>query len=213
MGVLILLGALASIPTAPAIPQQSEDSLAVRARDHNHDGEYHITVDVCGGSLPFSQMVLEADLILHGTLAAERGRLSLDERLVYTEYDVIPYSVLKGPSTSRLPGRVVSDRLRVVLPGGSIEHEGLTITMTVNTLPHAERLRWGAEVVLFLTAHESEPGVYRVTGTEWGAFRVLDGKVVAMTREVARDRGDRPETLAAFLDRVQRFIASPVSVR
>jgi hypothetical protein len=85
--------------------------------------------------------------------------------------------------------------------------------MTINTVPHAERLRWGAEVVLFLTAHESEPGVYRVTGTPWGAFRVLDGKVVAMTREVARTRGDRPETLAAFLDRVQRLITSPVSVR
>ncbi len=211
MGVLLLLAALASGPTAPADPQlPGDDSLAAMARDRG--GEAHVVVDACGGSLPFPQIVLEADIILHGTLAAERGRLSLDERSVYTEYDVIPFRVLKGPATSSRPGRVVSERLRVVLPGGSIEHEGLIITMDINIVPHAKRLRWGAEVVLFLTAYESEPGVYRVTGTAWGAYRVLDGKVVAMTREVARVRGDRPETLAAFLDRVQGLITSPVSV-
>jgi hypothetical protein len=212
MGVLILLAALASSPNASANPQQpSDDSLAAIARERG--GEAHVVVDVCGGGLTLPQMALEADIILHGTLAEERGRLSLDERSVYTEYDVIPFRVLKGPATSSRPGRVVSDRLRVVLPGGSIEHEGLIITMDINIVPHAERWRWGAEVVLFLTAHESEPGVYRVTGTSWGAFRVLERKVVAMTREVARARDDRPETLAAFLERVQRLITSPVSVR
>jgi hypothetical protein len=63
MGVLILFAALASNPTVPANPPQHDESLAARARDHNHDGEYHIVVDACGGSLPFAQMVLEADII------------------------------------------------------------------------------------------------------------------------------------------------------
>jgi hypothetical protein len=158
-------------------------------------------------------MVREADIILHGTLIAERGRLSLDERSVYTEYDVVPFRILKAPAASRRTGYIASDRLRVVLPGGSIDHQGLNITMTINTVPHAERLRWGAEVVLFLTAHESELDVYRVTGAAWGAFRVLDGQVVAMTREVAGSRGDKAEWLDAFLERVQRLVASPVNGR
>jgi hypothetical protein len=208
MGVLILFAALVSSASAPANPQYFEDSLAVRAREHG--GEYHVVVDACGGSLPFPQMVQEADIILHGELAAERGRLSLDERSVYTEYDVVPLRILKAPAISSRTGYIASDRIRVVLPGGSIDHEGVTITMTINTVPHAERLRWGAEVVLFLTAHESELDVYRVTGAAWGAFRVLDGQVVAMTREVARIRADKAERLAAFLERVQRLIASPV---
>jgi hypothetical protein len=210
MGVLILVVALAS--SAPAGLQRYEDSLAVRARERG-GGEYHVVVDACGGSLPFPQMVREADIILHGTLSAERGRLSLDEQSVYTEYDVVPLRILKAPAASSRTGYIASDRFRVVLPGGSIDHQGLIITMTINIIPHAERLRWGAEVVLFLTAHESELDVYRVTGAAWGAFRVLDGQVVAMTREVARSRGDKAERLDAFLERVQRLVASPVNGR
>jgi len=192
--------------------RQHDDSLVAMAS--RHGGHVHLVVDACGGmSQTLPELAAVADLVLHGRLATERGRLSLDEQYVYTEYEVEPLRVLKGQNASRHPGRILADRVRMVLLGGSAEHQGLSFMMTINIVPHAERLRWGAEVVLFLTAHENEPGVYRVIGGAAGAFRVVHGQVVAMTREVAKARGDRPEALAQFLDRVQRLIVTPASAR
>jgi len=48
---------------------------------------------------------------------------------------------------------------------------------------------------------------YAFTGGPFGAFRVANGLVQAVTTEVAQRRGDKPSLVNAFLDELQRLRA------
>jgi hypothetical protein len=206
MAVLILLAALTTSLVAPSNPRQQDDSVVALARAH---GKAMVVVNLGCPIFGAADLTRFADIVVYGSIAAVQSRLSFDERTVVTEYEVLPSRILKGPVVSNLPGLLMLDSLRAVVPGGIVFHEGLEIAVDVDVFPAAERLHTGEEVVLFLTAHESELGIYRVGGCGSGGFRVVEGRVVAMLRSVAIRRGDQPESLARFLERVQRLVPLP----
>ena len=212
MGATLLVSfvALTTSLAGPSNLRQQDDSIVALAREH---GKVMRFVNLECPILGAPDLTRSADIVVYGSIANVQSRLSLDERTVVTEYEVLPSRILKGPAVSYRPGPLTLDSLRAVVPGGTVFHEGLEIAVDVDVFPAAERLQSGEEVVLFLTAHESEPGVYRVGGCGSGGFRVVDGRVVAMLRSVAILRGDKPESLATFLEHVHRLVASSVSVR
>jgi hypothetical protein len=193
--MLIALVALTTSFIATSDPRQHEDNIVTLARE---TGGAALVVDLHCPVFGTADLTKQADVVVHGNIEGVRNRLSFDERTVVTEYELRPSRILKGSAVSSRPGPLTEESFRAVVPGGRVFHEGLEISVDVNVFPEAERFQRGEEVVLFLTAHEFEPGIYRIGGCGSGGFRVVDGRVVAMLRSVAVRRGDTPKRSPRF---------------
>jgi len=147
-----------------------------------------------------------SSLILREKVVSLATRLSKDERIVVTEYDIAPQTFYKGSyAVQSRPG--LATGLIVQRPGGTMTFNGLRLATTLDDFPEYEAPKVGEEMILFLTRSEVEPGKFRMIGNASGAFRIAEGKVAALTAEVAQRRGDSPQTVQDFERDLKRLVA------
>ena len=169
-----------------AVPQG--DSIVDAAR--RHGGAATVVIDIDSPVGTVEQLVIESSLILRGKIVSIVARLSKDERIVVTEYEIAPVTFYKGSFAVRSrPGQATL--LIVQRPGGYMDLNGLKLGTNVNEFPDDEAPRNGEEMILFLARSETEPDRFRLSRLAFGAFRIVEGKVTALTAEAAADAGTR----------------------
>lgn len=192
---LILVGVIGCIASQSNAQQQS---LIVSARANG--GSAHVTLDVDGPVSTIDTMVGPSSLIVRGLVRSATTKLSPDETDVITEYELIPFRLYKGsvPPLDR-PG--MQPPVRFTIPFGTLDIGGLHLSTFVNCFPPAEMPRPGEEVIVFLY-HEPLWQTYVLWGAEFAAFRVNEGYVFGLTRSARDRRGDKPEPIARFEQRL-----------
>ena len=148
----------------------------------------------------FAEMVARSPLIVHGTVADVRSRMTAGRRSIESLVTVDVIQPLKGAAASRVVFRV---------PNGQI---GRYRRITVG----APEFRTGDEVVLFLDGRP--PVVPMPFGLNQGVYRVSRGAGQAMVtplltpgagRVVRGDPARRPLTVEAFARQVRAIVAQP----
>jgi hypothetical protein len=178
---------------------QQSDSLIAMARERG--GSAGITLHLNTPISTVEQLVEKSTIIVQGSIRSVSTKLSPDETVVRTAYEVVPIRYYKGTaSTSRRPG--ATKPVIVSRPGGALEVNGLRLTTTVDIFPEDESLSVGTVAILFLTPYEDNPDEFRIAGGPFGVFKLSNGTVSAMTGAVARRRGDDIPTLDAFEHRI-----------
>jgi hypothetical protein len=84
---------------------------------------------------------------------------------------------------------------------------GLQLSTTVDEFPETEAPMVGEEMILFLAPSETDSGKVRLSGNAFGAFRIIEGKVMALTNTAAVRRGDREQSVMVFERDVSRLLA------
>ena len=185
-----------------AVPQG--DSIVDAAR--RQGGAVTVRVNIMPTMGTVEEMANLSSLILRGTVVSLATRLSKDERIVVTEYEIAPQTFYKGSfAVQSRPGFVAG--LIVHRPGGTMSFNGLRLATTLDDFPENEAPKVGEEMILFLTRSEVEPGKFRMIGNASGAFRIAEGKVAALTAEVAQRRGDSPQTVQECERDLRRLLA------
>jgi hypothetical protein len=190
-----------------AFAPQERDSLLNQAR--RNGGKASVMIDVNSPIPDLTILATEAALIVRGSITAVRTRLSDDEQLVVTEYDITPIRFYKGSvvGLADMPGR--SKPLVVQRPGGALIIDGLQLSTTVTEFPEAESLRNGEEVIFFLSPAATK-GTFRLPTGAFGVYRIVSGQVIPMesaaSRSAALRPGDQTQSLALFERRVLDLI-------
>jgi hypothetical protein len=106
-----------------------------------------------------------------------------------TDYVSAPLRVVKNtkPMSTARPGE--STRGVVNRPGG-ILIDGYRLLAKVIGDSESEALTVGEEAIVFLQCRAAAQ-TYALTSGPFGAFRVANGRVQAVTKEVAQRRGDK----------------------
>jgi hypothetical protein len=176
-----------------------ERSLLDSARRNGGSATMVIAID--SGTPSLSTVATESGVILRGIVRHVTTRLSDDQEVVMTQFEITPLKVYKGavvPGTDR-PGP--TKPLIVQRAGGEAIIDGLRLTTTVDAFPETESLREGEDVFLFLSPNVTT-GIFGLTHGPFGAYRIANGQVTAMTKECAARRGEQPQAFAAFENRV-----------
>lgn len=197
---LILAALIVSMASQTTAQRQS---LIVAARANG--GTANVDIEVNGPIGTVESMIEPSSLIVRAVVLSATTKLSPDETDVVTEYELVPSRFYKGslPLHSR-PG--VQRPLRFTIPYGTVDIDGLHLGTSVNIFPAAEMPRPGEDIIVFL--YESQDWrTYALCCGAFAAFRVIDGQVVGLT-EVARERrGDTPQTLGQFEQRVSEALS------
>lgn len=125
------------------------------------------------GRPPSIDMVLShTDAIIRGTIAVQkRSYLSDDQQEVLTDYEIYNPELLY-PAT---PGTPPLSVVVVTLPGGTVTINGLSYTLTDDSLPELPAAR---ECLLLL---KREGQKYRVALGYYGAFSIVDDRLQRLT--------------------------------
>jgi len=169
-------------------------------------GKSTVVIDVEPGLPSFSDVVTQSAVIVRGTVRGLTTRLSDDQEDVVTRFEVVPARVYKGNigATANKPGP--TQPLIVQRLGGDLTSDGLQLGTHVSEFPEKESFREGEDVFLFLSPDAVMKGVFTFTDGSFGAYRIVDERVTAMTKRVASTRGEQSVPLAAFENRVQNLI-------
>ncbi len=194
--------AVAVAVVAP-VQAQSDDSLRARALAQGGEARRSVIVDFSGLSVP--ELARKAQVIVHGRVLNARPHLTADESAVVTDVMITPIRVLKQTipvSVRSEPGATRPLIMRHL--GGAVVEGALKMSTGVNVYPTDEELVAGDEVICFLIYDESM-GVFWAADGPFAAFRVRQGQVHPLNREVARPLGAQgPPPVAAFLADVDR---------
>ena len=147
-------------------------------------------------------LTAKSAVIVRGIVRVVTTRLADDESKVMTEYKIVPNKFYKGSFAGPTTRPGMTAPLIAQHAGGTLEFDNLHLQTVVDELPEKETLSKGEEVVLFLSA--VDPGRFQLTGGPFGAFRVADGSVTAMTKSAARRRHDKPMTIGEFEQELHR---------
>lgn len=150
-----------------------------------------------------SQLLKDADYIVHAKVVSTNTVLALEERLVATEYTIVPLQVFKhraALNSSSKPGHLPTTVVRRV--GGTMIEGEYRYSTNNSAMPEAEAPKVGDEVIWFLQYNDEEK-VFTFAGGPFGAFQVRDGDVQPLTQGVASRRGDRPVPVSRFLRDLQ----------
>jgi hypothetical protein len=171
-----------------------------------NNGKARVVVEINSPVGTLDRLVFESSLIVRGVVRSAVARLSNDKRSVVTDYEITPRHLYKGAQTGfNKPGEV--QRIIVQRTGGTLVLDGLELSTEVNEWPTEAGFAVDDEVIVFLARREDEPGNYYVVRNEFGAFRVFDGKVAALTATASLRRGDEPQSLEAFENQLASRIA------
>jgi hypothetical protein len=188
-----------AVSASPAPGQSLVDS----ARQNG--GSSGAMIDVCGPVPSLAIVMALSDLVVHGRVVDVKTRLSSDETRVITEYTIAPIQAFKDtrPASVAIPGAV--SKIVVRRTGGTLlTNDGLHLWTSVNIFPETECFTLGEEVVAFL-GYDSDSHVYYFAAGGFAAYRIGDGMVTPMTREVVSRRGDRPVETALFFSELLRL--------
>ena len=196
-------GLLACVLSIGQAAQQG-DSIVDAAR--RQGGAVTVQIHINAGVGTVEELANLSSLILRGKVVSLVTRLSKDERIVVTEYEIAPQTFYRGSyAVQSRPGFVPG--LIVQRPGGAMNFNGLKLATDLDGFPEDEAPKVGEEMILFLTRSEMEPAKFRMIGNAAGAFRIVDGKVAALTASAARSRGDSPRALQEFERDLRRLLA------
>ena len=159
---------------------QERDTLLDRAR--RNGGRAKVSIDIQSPIPDLNIVTTEAALIVRGIVTRVRTRLSDDEQIVVTEYEITPVRFYKGSLVRLADAPGPSEPLVVQRAGGALTMDGLQLETHVNEFPESESLREGEEVFLFA----------------FGAYRISSGQVAAMTKSAASRRREQAQPLAVF---------------
>jgi hypothetical protein len=179
-------------------PAPFDQSLRQAAREQG--GTASNSMDYFEPVTTVPQLLTAADYIVHAKVLSTNTVLRFEERLVATEYTIVPLGVFKQKAplnSSSTPGHLPMTSVVRRVGGTMVEGESRYST-TNSSMPEAEAPKVGDEVIWFLQYNEQEK-VFMFVGGPFGAFQVRDGQVHPLTRAVANRRGDRPVELAKFL--------------
>jgi hypothetical protein len=148
----------------------------------------------CGAQPSFEDVVGDAAVIVHGTVVAAEGRLSADEREVWTDYQVQPIQIIRERTSSPL-----SLPTLFTARGGTVVVEGLAITQLYQQNNAKLALQVGDEVVLLGTMHEKQLILNPIS-----AFMVRDGAVTSNGDLSGFSEDQRAVPLETFVQRVRQ---------
>jgi hypothetical protein len=191
--------AVSVVSTTPAAAGQT---LPEMIRANGGVGGNSIGLDAPVSSM--RDVVSGSDLVFRGGVVEARTLLSADESMVETEYVIRPIEAFKDERRQavKTPGVVATIVVRRA-GGRLVTEDGLRLWTSASIFPEAECFTVGEEVVVMLT-YRPDVQAYSFTHGAFGAFRIRDGMVTPMTKEVAQRRKDVPTSIAAFLSEVQR---------
>ena len=158
------------------------------------------------GVSTIESLVATSQVIVHGKIVDARAHLNASETLVVTDYTIAPTTFVKFDSSigqSSVAGSSVP--LAVRRPGGTVIDGSLKMRTIVDTYADDEP-EVGAEVVLFL-GYDKDQKVFYFSGGPFGVFRVRNGSIEAISKDVATRRGDTAVTLSQFLGDVSARVA------
>ena len=149
------------------------------------------------------ELLSQSDLVMRACIVEARSHLAPDESHVVTDYVAAPILMIKQkrPLATSRPGETTEIVVR--LAGGRLVENGLEMITTVNLYSESESFKVGEEVVVFLD-YDTDARVYILTGGPFGAFRLQDGRVRAMTQKASERRGDTPKDVTTFVDELVR---------
>jgi len=163
--VISVLGLSAALGIGAQQPTTHQPTLIDLAREH---GGIEGGSIACGGPrLSFEKVVADAAVIVHGTVISAEGRLSADEREVWTDYQVQPIQIIRESTSAPL-----SLPILFTARGGSVVVEGLTITQSYQLNNAKLTLQVGDEAVLLGTTDDN-----RLMLSPISVFMVRDGAV------------------------------------
>lgn len=160
---------------------------------------------MCTSTSSLTIATTEAALIVRGVVTRVRTRLSDDEQIVVTEYEITPVRFYKSSLVGLADAPGPSKPLVVQRAGGALTMDGLQLETHVNEFPESESLREGEEVFLFLSP-DATKGNFYLTEDAFGAHRIASGQVAVMTKRAASRPGEQPQSLAVFENRVLDLI-------
>jgi hypothetical protein len=152
-----------------------------------------------------AELMSQSDLVIHGRVVDVTVRLNSDQSDVVTMYTIAPIQAFKQrrAASVAIPGAV--SKILVQQYGGSlVTEDGLRLSTSVNVFPESECFTVGEEVVLFVT-YRSNIGMYAFAAGEFGAYRIREGKVSPMTRDVAGRLQVQPVDASLFFRELQRL--------
>ncbi|PYR90692.1 MAG: hypothetical protein DMF84_19820 [Acidobacteria bacterium] len=182
---------------------QERDTLLDRAR--RNGGRAKVSIDIQSPIPDLNIVTTEAALIVRGIVTRVRTRLSDDEQIVVTEYEITPVRFYKGSLVRLADAPGPSEPLVVQRAGGALTMDGLQLETHVNEFPESESLREGEEVFLFLSP-DATKGNFQLTEGAFGAYRISSGQVAAMTKSAASRRREQAQSLAVFENQVLALI-------
>src|SRR6478672_5561087 len=116
-----------------AVPQG--DSIVDAAR--RQGGAATLVIHINAGVGTVEELANLSSLILRGKIVSLATRLSKDERIVVTEYEIAPQTFYKGSyAVQSRPGFATG--LIVQRPGGAMNFNGLQLATTVDDFPEYE---------------------------------------------------------------------------
>ena len=158
--------------------------------------------------LPLTTMpdlVSQSDTIVHARIVRAVSKLTPDETRVVTDYELVPLRFFRQRQTkSRVPTAPVPLVMR--LGAGRVHVDGLELVLDNSAYPEPW-LREGDEYLVFLK-YDSEIAEYIPYGGPYGIFRVVDGRVSALTEFVAGKRHDTEKDLGSFAAEIQRLMTT-----
>jgi hypothetical protein len=170
-----------------------------------HGGSANSMIDI---DAPISQpadLMLQADLVVHGRVTDVTVRLNAAQSDVITQYTIRPSQAFKQRVIDAVSVPGTANKIVVQRSGGSlITEDGLRLSTTVNIFPESELFQVGEEVLLFLN-YKADTKTYTFTSGEFGAYRIRNGMASLMTANAAKRRGDKPMPSSALFADLQRL--------
>jgi hypothetical protein len=200
---IVLLVATGSLLTA-VVQDQRAPTLKELARQNG--GAYKTWMDVQGPLGPLPKLAAEAELIVEGRIVSRITRLNTEETAVLTVFTLLPERVFKDKlQLGALPKPGPTEPLTFFEAGGTVEVDGLRITMTHNVATDPP-LSVGDKIIGFFMKH-GEGDMLRLHYGPYGLLRVRDGSVLAANAEVARYRPLEHTSVTDVRADIQRLVS------
>jgi hypothetical protein len=169
-----------------------QESISLKESARHNGGKVLLEIHAVVPMMTIEEASQRATVVVQGVVKTVETRLSADEKIVVTEYQINPVRVYKSPvQTSQRPG--FPSPLIVDVPGGRLSTEGLELRTVVNDFPETDSsLVVGERVFLFLSPQDGQTGTFRLTGGSFGALRISNSTVLPLTRQAGARRGDQP---------------------
>jgi hypothetical protein len=206
--------AVVALVTTISSTALAQTSLKDVARENNGTATSVITQE--WPQLSWEQMVTQSDLIIRARVYGAKPRLSDDESLVYTDYQVRLIEIIKGAQSltvSQKPAAIPPVVIQQV--GGSIVVDGLRLRTQSDLDEATSRLTRGGEYVFFLgrlipssSTLRSAEGTYALIAGPYAAFSIEKGRVLHFSKEAAQRQTLLAEDAELFLSKLRQLASS-----
>jgi hypothetical protein len=195
--------AISSLPLLCSTPTQKLHDIAVAK-----GGSVQNSITLEYESANIRRLVEQSDVIVQGIVRSVTPHLDPGEEFVVTDCEVDAGRFFKQRVPVAFAARPAhTAKLVVQHPGGTVVDGQYRLTTLAYQYKTKDEFRPGEEMILFLVLNK-EAGVFDLSSGPFGAFRIRNGAVEALTPEAAKERGDRPRWQVDFISELQQALAS-----